>query len=193
MVMRECVSSRSGGIKARDPVLLLQEAAAPGASAVCGWARRRPTRSNSERRLIPTHRPLTHQLICQVIGSCGHRLDRVCSTSLHEGTFHAELVISLTSGCRAVSDAGCDGPCTRECRYHAAAPCSRKLRWRTCTCRCGLDEGDDPTARPVAESAELERLRRSSTNAKPRISTPLTFRAPGQQGWPGRSVFVDLH
>ena len=31
----------------------------------------------------------------------------------------------------------------------------------------GVDEGDDPTARPVDESAELERMRRFLDDAKP--------------------------
>ena len=80
--------------RAGSPVLLLQEAAAQR-RVLPVWVG--PAEANAielERRLIPTHRPLTHQLICQVIGSCGRRLERVCVTSLHEGTFHAELVIS---------------------------------------------------------------------------------------------------
>ena len=70
MVMREMrVVAIGVDPGAGSPVLLLQEAAAPR-RVLPVWVG--PAEANAielERRLIPTHRPLTHQLICQVIGS----------------------------------------------------------------------------------------------------------------------------
>jgi uncharacterized protein len=83
------------GLDARvaSPVLLLQETGARH-RVLPVWVG--PAEANAielERRHLTTPRPTTHQLIGQVISSCGHRLQRVCVTMVRDGVFHAELVI----------------------------------------------------------------------------------------------------
>jgi bifunctional DNase/RNase len=154
--------------RAGSRVLLLQEAAAQR-RALPVWVG--PAEANAielERRHIPTHRPLTHQLICQVIGRCGRRLERVCVTSLHEGTFHAELVISPDVRVSArVSDAVAMA-LHRGVSIHAAdAVLEEAAVADVHVIDAGLDEGDDTEARSVDESAELERMRRFLDDANP--------------------------
>ena len=57
-----------------------------------------------ERRLrgIETPRPMTHDLLCSVIGLLGGRLDRVLVHELSEGTFYAVLCIETPDGVRLV-------------------------------------------------------------------------------------------
>ena len=166
MVMREMrVVAIGVDPGAGSPVLLLQEAAAPR-RVLPVWVGPAANAIELERRLIPTHRPLTHQLICQVIGSCGRRLEGVCVTSLHEGTFHAELVIGPDVRVSArVSDAvamalhqGVSIHAAEAVLEEAAVADGHVI---------DADEGDDPAARPVDESAELERMRRFLDDANP--------------------------
>ena len=92
----------------------------------------------------------------------------MCVTSLHEGTFHAELVISPDVRVSArVSDAvaialhqGVSIHAADAVLEEAAVPDVQVIN-------AGLDEGDDPAARPVDESAELERIRRFLDDANP--------------------------
>ena len=169
MVMREMrVVAIGVDPRAGSPVLLLQEAAAPR-RVLPVWVG--PAEANAielERRHLPTHRPLTHQLICRVIGSCGHRLERVCVTSLHQGTFHAELVMSPDVRVSArVSDAVAMA-LYRGVPIHAADAVLEEAAVADLhVIDAGLDEADDPTARPVDESAELERMRRFLDDANP--------------------------
>jgi bifunctional DNase/RNase len=118
--------------RAGSPVLLLREAAARQ-RVLPVWVG--PAEANAielERRHIPTPRPLAHQLICQVIGSCGRRLERMCVTSLHEGTFHAELVISPDVRVSArVSDAVAIDARVSRC-------------WPSCPAGCGPGAELDP-------------------------------------------------
>jgi bifunctional DNase/RNase len=46
----------------------------------------------------PFARPLTHDLLVQVIDRCGLRLDEVRITDLREGIFYAELALSGPAG-----------------------------------------------------------------------------------------------
>jgi len=155
--------------RAGSPVLLLQEARAPR-RVLPVWVG--PAEANAielERRHIPTHRPLTHQLICQVICLCGRRLERVCVTSLHEGTFHAELVISPDVRVSArVSDAVAMALHQGLSIHAAEAVLEEAAMADLHVIDAGLDEGDDPAAAlPVDESAELERMRRFLDDARP--------------------------
>jgi uncharacterized protein len=169
MVMREMrVVAIGVDPRAGSPVLLLQEADAPR-RVLPVWVG--PAEANAielERRHIPTHRPLTHQLICRVIGSCGHRLERVCVTALHQGTFHAELVMSPDMRVSArVSDAVAMA-LHRGVPIHAADAVLEEAAVADLhVIDAGLDEGDDSAARSVDESAELERMRRFLDDANP--------------------------
>jgi bifunctional DNase/RNase len=169
MVMREMrVVAIGVDPRAGSPVLLLQEADAPR-RVLPVWVG--PAEANAielERRHIPTHRPLTHQLICRVIGSCGHRLERVCVTALHQGTFHAELVMSPDMRVSArVSDAVAMA-LHRGVPIHAADAVLEEAAVADLhVIDAGLDEGDDSAARLVDESAELERMRRFLDDANP--------------------------
>jgi bifunctional DNase/RNase len=51
----------------------------------------------------PTPRPMTHDLLQDVIEDLGAHLGRVVITHMHQGTFYAELSISTDSGERIVS------------------------------------------------------------------------------------------
>jgi uncharacterized protein len=170
MVMREMrVVAIGVDPRAGSPVLLLQEARAPR-RVLPVWVG--PAEANAielERRHIPTHRPLTHQLICQVICLCGRRLERVCVTSLHEGTFHAELVISPDVRVSArVSDAVAMALHQGLSIHAAEAVLEEAAMADLHVIDAGLDEGDDPAAAlPVDESAELERMRRFLDDARP--------------------------
>ena len=170
MVMREVrVVAIGVDPRAGSPVLLLQEARAPR-RVLPVWVG--PAEANAielERRHIPTHRPLTHQLICQVICLCGRRLERVCVTSLHEGTFHAELVISPDVRVSArVSDAVAMALHQGLSIHAAEAVLEEAAMADLHVIDAGLDEGDDPAAAlPVDESAELERMRRFLDDARP--------------------------
>ena len=152
--------------RAGSPVLLLREAAARQ-RVLPVWVG--PAEANAielERRHIPTPRPLAHQLICQVIGSCGRRLERVCVTSLHEGTFHAELVISPDVRVSArVSDAVAMALHQGVSIHAADAVLEEAAVADVQVIDAGLDEGDDP-AGPV-DDAELERMRRFLDDANP--------------------------
>jgi bifunctional DNase/RNase len=154
--------------RAGSPVLLLQEAAAQQ-RVLPVWVG--PAEANAielERRHIPTHRPLTHQLICQVIDKCCRRLERVCVTSLHEGTFHAELVMSPDVRVSArVSDAVAMALHQGVPIHAADAVLEEAAVADLHVTDAGLDEGDDTEARPVDESAELERMRRFLDDANP--------------------------
>jgi bifunctional DNase/RNase len=169
MVMREMrVVAIGVDPRAGSPVLLLQEAAAPR-RVLPVWVG--PAEANAielERRHLPTHRPLTHQLICRVIGSCGHRLERVCVTSLHQGTFHAELVMSPDVRVSArVSDAVAMA-LHRGVPIHAADAVLEEAAVADLhVIDAGLDEGDDSAARSVDEDTELERMRRFLDDANP--------------------------
>ena len=46
----------------------------------------------------PTARPMTHDLMAEIIESLGARLDRIVVTELREGTFYAELTVSDGNG-----------------------------------------------------------------------------------------------
>ena len=154
--------------RAGSPVLLLREAAARQ-RVLPVWVG--PAEANAielERRHIPTPRPLAHQLICQVIGSCGRRLERVCVTSLHEGTFHAELVISPDVRVSArVSDAVAMALHQGVSIHAADAVLDEAALPEVQVVEVGLDEGGDPAAQPVDESAELERMRQFLDDANP--------------------------
>ncbi len=47
---------------------------------------------------VPTSRPMTHDLLAQVIESLGAALERIVVTELREGTFYAELFLRDGSG-----------------------------------------------------------------------------------------------
>jgi uncharacterized protein len=47
---------------------------------------------------VPTSRPMTHDLLAQVIESLGAALEQVVVTELREGTFYAELYLRDGSG-----------------------------------------------------------------------------------------------
>jgi len=51
----------------------------------------------------PTPRPMTHDLLQDVIEDLGAHLQRVVITHMHQGIFYADLVISTESGERIVS------------------------------------------------------------------------------------------
>ena len=150
------------------PVLLLREAAARQ-RVLPVWVG--PAEANAierERRHLPTPRPLTHQLICQVIGSCGRRLERVCVTSLREGTFHAELAISPDIRVSArVSDAVAMALHQGVSIHAADAVLDQAALADVHIITAGLDDDADPVAEPADESAELERMRRFLDQANP--------------------------
>ena len=51
----------------------------------------------------PTPRPMTHDLLQDVIEDLGAHLQRIVITHMHQGIFYADLVISTESGERIVS------------------------------------------------------------------------------------------
>jgi hypothetical protein len=95
-------------------------------------------------------------------------LERVCVTSLHEGTFHAELVMSPDVRVSArVSDAVAMA-LHRGVPIHAADAVLEEAAVADLhVIDAGLDEGDDSAARSVDEDTELERMRRFLDEANP--------------------------
>jgi uncharacterized protein len=155
------VDQRSG-----SPVLLLREAAAQKRVLPVWVGLAEATAIELERRHIPAPRPLTHQLICQVIDACGRRLERVSVTSLHEGTFHAELLIGPDVRVSArVSDAVAMALHQGVPIHAADVVLDQAAMADIQMIDNGLDEDGDP-AGPV-DDTELERMRRFLDDANP--------------------------
>ena len=149
-----------------SPVLLLREAAAQQRVLPVWVGVAEATAIELERCHVPVPRPLSHQLICQVIDACGQRLERVCVTSLREGTFHAELVIGPDVRVSArVSDAVAMALHQGVSIHAADAVLDQAAVADVQVIGAGLDEGD-PEAGPV-DDAELERMRRFLDDANP--------------------------
>ena len=155
------VDQRSG-----SPVLLLREAAAQKRVLPVWVGLAEATAIELERRHIPAPRPLTHQLICQVIDACGRRLERVSVTSLREGTFHAELLIGPDVRVSArVSDAVAMALHLGVSIHAADVVLDQAAMADMQMIDASLDEDGDP-ARPL-DDAELERMRRFLDDANP--------------------------
>jgi len=155
--------------RAGSPVLLLQETVAPQRVLPVWVGLAEAYAIELERHHIPLPRPPTHQLICQVIDSCGRRLKQVCVTSLRAGTFHAELVISPDVRVSArVSDAVAIALHQGVPIHAADAVLDQAAVADVDVADIGPGEGSgDPSAEPVNEGAELERMRRFLTDATP--------------------------
>jgi bifunctional DNase/RNase len=151
-----------------SPVLLLREAAAQQRVLPVWVGVAEATAIELERCHVPVPRPLSHQLICQVIDACGRRLERVYVTSLREGTFHAELVIGPDVRVSArVSDAVAMALHQGVSIHAADAVLDQAAMGDVQVIGAGLEEGGDAAAGPVDESAELERMRRFLDDVNP--------------------------
>ncbi|WP_051233033.1 bifunctional nuclease family protein [Pseudonocardia asaccharolytica] len=88
------------------PVLLLQETAGRHRVLPVCVGLPEATAIELERQHVTTPRPVTHQLIANVISSAGRRLEHVRITELRDSIFHAELVLDEGTRVSArVSDA----------------------------------------------------------------------------------------
>lgn len=76
-----------------QPVLLLQETAGQHRILPVWVGVPEATAIELERQHASSPRPMTHQLIGQVITSCGRRLEQVLITMVRENVFHAELIL----------------------------------------------------------------------------------------------------
>jgi bifunctional DNase/RNase len=75
-----------------QPVLLLQETEGQHRVLPVWVGLPEATAIEFERQGASAPRPMTHQLIGQVVGSFGRRVEQVGITTLREGIFHAEIV-----------------------------------------------------------------------------------------------------
>ncbi|MFC5995799.1 bifunctional nuclease family protein [Pseudonocardia hispaniensis] len=88
------------------PVLLLQEATGRQRVLPVCVGLPEATAIELERQHVVAPRPVTHQLIANVIRSAGRRLEHVRITALRDSIFHAELVLDQGTRVSArVSDA----------------------------------------------------------------------------------------
>ena len=102
----------------------------------------------------------------KLIDACGRRLERVCVTSLREGTFHAELVIGPDVRVSArVSDAVAMALHQGVSIHAADAVLDQAAMADVQVIDAGLG-GGDPAAAPV-DDAELEWMRRFLEDANP--------------------------
>lgn len=76
-----------------QPVLLLREVGGSGRTVPVLIGLPEAGALEIGRRRLPSQRPQTHELICEVIAACGRRLEQVCITELRDGIYHAELVL----------------------------------------------------------------------------------------------------
>lgn len=120
-----------------------------------------------ERRGVTAPRPMSHQLICEVMVSFGRRLLGVHITGLHDGIFHADL---LVDGDTRISSRVSDAVALA---LHADVPITVE---DTVMERAGLAEVmlvDDEAADPAEGSPgdpteqELEQFRRFLDSADP--------------------------
>jgi bifunctional DNase/RNase len=152
------------------PVLLLQETAARHRVLPVWVGSAEAYAIELERQHLSTPRPTTHQLIGQVISSCGHRLQRVCVTMVRDGVFHAELVIGPDVRVSArVSDAVA-------LALHVGVPVQAA---DDVLDQAALDDvqvidvdaaeagGGPPSASPAGQDAELEEFRRFLDHTRP--------------------------
>ena len=152
------------------PVLLLQETAARHRVLPVWVGLAEASAIELERRHVPTPRPTTHQLIGEIISSCGHRLQRVCVTMVRDGVFHAELVIEPDVRVSArVSDAVA-------LAMHLGVPVHAA---DVVLDQAALDDvqvidadprgagGGGPSPSPAGQDAELEEFRRFLNEATP--------------------------
>jgi bifunctional DNase/RNase len=87
-------------------VLLLQEAHGEHRLLPVWIGAAEATAIAVEQHGVPTPRPMTHQLIAQVVASFGRRLEQVRITALRDSIFHAELILDRDTRVSArVSDA----------------------------------------------------------------------------------------
>jgi uncharacterized protein len=152
------------------PVLLLQEASARHRVLPVWVGVAEANAIELERHHLVAPRPGTHQLICQVIGSLGRRLDHVCISEVRERVFYAQLVFDAETAVSArpsdavavalhlgvpirAADEVLDQAALTDVEVIDAGPAG--------------DDGDVPSADPVDENVELERLRRFLDKATP--------------------------
>jgi uncharacterized protein len=156
--------------RAALPVLLLQEASARHRVLPVWVGVAEANAIELERHHLVAPRPATHQLICQVIGSLGRRLDHVCITEVRDGVFYAQLVFDAETAVSArLSDAVAVA-------LHLDVPIRAADEVLDEAALADVDEvdtgpagdgGDVPSAGPLDENAELERLRRFLDKANP--------------------------
>ncbi|MCU1661614.1 MAG: bifunctional nuclease family protein [Pseudonocardia sp.] len=158
-------------LRAALPVLLLQETS-PQHRVLPVWVGVAEANAiELERQHVTAPRPPTHQLICQVIGSLGRRLDHVCISEVRDRVFYAQLVFD---GETAVSARPSDAVAVAlhlGVPIHAADEVLDQAALADVevvdTSPAG-EGGDGPSARsPVDENTELERLRRFLDKATP--------------------------
>jgi uncharacterized protein len=152
------------------PLLLLQEASARRRVLPVWVGLAEANAIELERHHLTAQRPATHQLICQVIGSLGRRLDHVCISEVRDRVFYAQLVFDAGTAVSArLSDAvavalhsGVPIRAADEVLEQAALADVEEVD----TSPAG-DGGDVPSAGPVDENVELEQLRRFLDKATP--------------------------
>lgn len=105
---------------ANQPMLLLREVIGQRYLPVWIGAAEASAIANAQEGVLPP-RPLTHDLMADVLASLGHRLTAVNIVKLEKGNFHATLVIDGTEISSRTSDAvalalrtGTDIFCTEE-------------------------------------------------------------------------------
>jgi hypothetical protein len=152
------------------PVLLLQEVAARHRVLPVWVGPAEADAIERERQHLTTPRPTTHQLIGQVISSCGHRLQRVCVTMVRDGVFHAELVIGPDVRVSArVSDAVALA-LQMGVPVHAADVVLDQAALddvQVIDVHAAEAEGGPPSARPADRDAELEEFRQFLDHTTP--------------------------
>ncbi len=90
-------------IPSNNPILLLQEKAGSKRTLVIYIGPAEAQAIAFAQQSISTPRPMTHDLIVDLMEALGATLDYVVVTALRERTFYAELHLVTTSGRRQVS------------------------------------------------------------------------------------------
>lgn len=78
-------------LRSNAPVLLLQEVAAPNRTLPIFIGSPEASSIEYAARGIATPRPLTHDLLRDVIDALGGKIERVVITELRDGTYYAEM------------------------------------------------------------------------------------------------------
>ncbi len=86
-----------------QPIVLLREIGGRRCLPIWIGAAEASAIAYAQQGVVPP-RPLTHDLMVNLLGDLGHRLTRVRITALHEGAFHARLDVSSPAGAVAEVD-----------------------------------------------------------------------------------------
>jgi bifunctional DNase/RNase len=119
-----------------------------------------------EREHAHSARPMTHQLLGQIISSFDRRLERVCITALRDGLFHAELLFD--SDVRVSSRASDAIALALHLRVpiHAADTVLEQAALTNAQVH-GIGQAEDPVPDTPIQAEELERFQRFLDTATP--------------------------